>query len=322
MSYDTIIIGGGAAAYSAAIYAARYNLKTLLIQKVFGGETLLAGVIHNWPGAGKDGIDGFDLMQKMKEQAVDTGVEIVDGVADLVSQKRHCMTVKVGDVEYVGMTLILTVGMEHRTLGLDREDDFKGNGVHSCATCDGPLYKGKKVAVVGGGDSAVKTANQLLDMGVVHVFMIVREDNLDRAEPANLDELKARSEVSYVYNNEVTAFSGDKKVAGVTLKEGFEGSKELALDAVFVEIGSLPRADLAKQLGTDFDERGQINVDPYTMATDIDGVFAAGDVTNASAGFKQIVTASAQGAVAATSAYKDTKEHADMCLQHIRSQKK
>ena len=150
MSYDTIIVGGGAAAYSAAIYAARYNLKTLIVEKDFGGETLLAGVIHNWPGAGKDGIDGFELMKKMKDQAESTGVEIVSGEASLVSMKKHCVKVKVGKKEFVSMTLILCVGMEHRKLGLDHEDDLKGNGVHSCATCDGPLYKGKKVAVVGG----------------------------------------------------------------------------------------------------------------------------------------------------------------------------
>ncbi len=322
MKYDTIIVGGGAAAYSAAIYAARYNLKTLVIQKDFGGETLLAGVIHNWPGAGAAGIDGFELMQKMKKQAEASGVEMIDGEATLVSTKKHCMKVKVGKKSYEGKTLILCVGMEHRKLGLDHEDDLKGNGVHSCATCDGPLYKGKNVAVVGGGDSAVKSANQLLDMGTKHVFMIVREDNLDRAEPVNLDELKARKAVTYIYENEITALEGSKKLSGVVLKKAFKKKKDLKVDGLFVEIGSVPRDELPKQLGVEFDERGQINVDPYTMATNIDGVFAAGDVTNGAAGFKQIVTASAQGAIAATSAYKDTKEHAGFCELHVRSNNK
>lgn len=309
MDYDVIIIGGGAAAYSAAIYAGRYNLKTLLVQKTFGGETMLAGQIHNWPGSGAGGIDGFELMKKMADQAKEAGAEVVNGEAEIVSCVKHCMQVNVGEKQYQGKTLVLAVGSEHRTLGLEREDELKGKGLHYCATCDGPLYKGKKVAVVGGGDSAVKSANQLIDMGVSQVYMIVREPDLLRAEPANLDRLQGREGVVYAYENEIVSFEGDPMLQGVVLRVPVDGNKSLVVDGVFVHIGAVPRSGLAEQLNLKLDERGQIDVNPRTMETNVEGVYACGDVTNAAGGFKQIVTASAEGSIAATSAYKDIQSH-------------
>ncbi|MBI4262203.1 FAD-dependent oxidoreductase, partial [Candidatus Uhrbacteria bacterium] len=304
--YDTIIIGGGAAAYSAGMYASRYEMKTLLIEGEFGGETAVAATIENYPGF--KAIDGFDLMEKMKDHAVSTGVKVVQGKAELVSNAIHCFRVQVGETIYEGKTLILATGSERRTLNLPNEKEFKQRGVHYCVTCDGPLFRGKRVAIVGGGDAAVKGANQLADTAA-EIFVIVRETNINRAEPINRDRLLSRKNVHILYSTEITELHGTNRLAQITLSKPYNGSPALPLDALFVAIGATPRTDLAKKLGVALDAQGYVDVDPRTMKTNIDGVFAAGDVTNASGAFKQIVTGAAQGSIAATSAYQDLGEH-------------
>ncbi|MBI2098793.1 FAD-dependent oxidoreductase [Candidatus Uhrbacteria bacterium] len=317
--YDTIIIGGGAAAYAAAIYSARYNMKTALVEKAFGGETATAGKIENYPGF--KSIDGFELMEKMKEQAVSLGVEVMEGEAKLVKNEYHCFQIKIGAETFQSKTVILAMGMEHLELPIERAGELKSKGVHYCAICDGPLFKGKFVAVVGGGDSAVKAGNQLSDMGAKHVYMIVREEDLKRAEPINLDKLEEKvkaGRIMVLYETEIAELKGDKRLEAVKISKKFEGKDELKLDGVFVEIGATPRGELAEQLGVRLDAHGQIDVDPRACSTSIDGVFAAGDVTNASGGFKQIITGAAQGAIAATSAYKDVSEHGGACALHAK----
>ncbi|TAK37387.1 MAG: thioredoxin reductase [Lysobacteraceae bacterium] len=313
-AFDAIIVGGGAAAWSAAIYARRYNLETLLIEEEFGGETSRAGIIENYPGFAR--IDGFDLMDKMKGQAVTLGVRLVDGRAALVQNRYHCFRVRVGKDAFQGKTIILATGMEHRKLGLSKEDALKGKGIHYCATCDGPLFKGKRVAVVGGGDSAVKWANQLSDMGAAQVTLIVREPDLSRAEPINRARLEGKRNVDVLFGNEIVELIGDARLEAVRLKHPSETGDRIALDAVFVAIGAVPRGELPGQLGVRLDAFGQVEVDPRTLATSVDGVFAAGDVTNASGAFKQIVTGAAQGAIAATSAYHDVTTHPATCGLH------
>lgn len=312
--YDTIIVGGGAAAYAAAVYAGRYNLKTLIVEKEFGGETALAGKIENYPGF--KAVDGFELMNAMKGQATSLGVEVIDGDVELLKNEYHCFQVKVGETVYQGKTIIIATGMEHRKLGLPREDELKGKGIHYCVTCDGPLFKGKRVGIVGGGDSAVKGANQLSDMGAEHVYLIAREDNVNRAEPINRDRLKQKKNVAVLYTTEVKGLIGEKFLESVRISKPFQGKNTIELQGLFVAIGAIPRGELPKQLGVKFDERNQIDVDPRTMKTNIDGVFAAGDITNASGSFKQIVTGAAQGSLAATSAYLDVQEHPNVCELH------
>lgn len=353
--FDVLIIGSGAAAYAAAIYARRYNLIVGIVEKSFGGYTAVAGIIENYPGAPK--MNGFDLMGKMKAQAVDElGAEIIEGEATIVKNEYHCFEVKLqadpshptglrspkpqaADVILQAKTLILATGMEHRSLNLPREAEYKAKGVHYCATCDGPVYKGKLVAVVGGGDSAVKSANQLVDMGASHVTLIVREDNVDRAEPINRDRLMERvaaGTVTVLYGTEVTEYLGGPPLQAIRLSSnpsqpplasrgggatfpplGARGGEgELPVSALFIEIGSVPRNALAKELGVILNQRGEIHVDPVTMTTNVDGVFACGDVTDASGVFKQIVTGAAQGAIAATSAYKDISQHGRACDMH------
>lgn len=313
-AFDTIIVGGGAAAWAAAIYAARYGLRTLVVEEMFGGETALAGPIENYPGFKK--VDGFELMQTMKDQAAALGVEVVDGKAELVSNVYHCFEVKVGDATYQSKTIILATGMEHRKLGLAREDELKGRGIHYCATCDGPLFKNKKVGIVGGGDSAVKWGSQLSDMGASTVTLFVREKDVSRAEPVNQERLKSKSNVTVMTETEVKELIGTSKLESVTVSTKGGAPQTIQLDGLFVAIGATPRSELPKQLAVKFDECGQIDVDPRFMKTSIDGVFAAGDVTNASGSFKQIVTGAAQGSVAATSAYLDVQTHPNVCELH------
>lgn len=337
-AYDVLIIGSGAAAYAAAIYARRYNLSVGIVEKSFGGYTAVAGIIENYPGTPK--MDGFELMAKMKAQAVDElGTEIIDGEATLVKNEYHCFQVQVGDQSLQSKTLILATGMEHRSLNLPGEEEYKAKGVHYCATCDGPVYKGKPVAVVGGGDSAVKSANQLADMGATHVSLIVREDNVDRAEPINRDRLMERvaaGKIDIRYETEITEYLGGPPLEAVRLQRRgglharqreemnssstttIEGNETdiLPVNAVFIEIGAVPRNALAKELGVILNPRGEVHVDPITMMTNVDGVFACGDVTDASGAFKQIVTGAAQGAIAATSAYKDISQHGRACTMH------
>ncbi len=339
--YDTIIIGGGAAAFSAAIYARRYNMRTLVISKSFGGETALAGPIENYPGFER--IDGFELMERMKAQAEKLGTEFVDGDAALAENRYHCFRIKNGKKTYESKTIILAVGMEHRPLGLPNEEILKAKGIHYCATCDGPLYKGKTLGVVGGGDSAVKWASQLSDIGAAHVYLIVRENNLDRAEPINLKNLKTKKNVTILFETEVKELLGKERLESVRLQSTPSGpvrqgsnpppaasspfpegggkrwgkdEKNIKLQGLFVAIGAVPRGELPKQLGVKINSHGQIDVDPDTMKTNMDGVFAAGDVTNASGSFKQIITGAAQGALAATSAFRDIHEHPLVCELH------
>jgi len=314
-SYDTIIIGSGAAGAAAAIYARRYEMTTVLIMGAPGGETAIAGYIENYPGFLK--VEGYDLMERMLEQAKALGTETVEGEAELINNRAHCFTVQVGGKSYQGKTLILAMGMERRTLGLQGEAALKGKGVQYCVTCDGPLFKGKTVAVVGGGDSAVKGAYQLVDMGANHVYLIVREEDIDRAEAVNRTRLTSKGKkVDVLFGTEVAALTGKTKLASVTLSKEWNGSKTLPVEGLFVEIGAVPRSELPKELGVRFDTRGQVDVDPRTMQTSVPGVFAAGDITNASGRFKQIVTGAAQGSIAATGAYDEVQEHPNVCELH------
>ncbi len=311
--YDTIILGGGAAAFSAAIYSARYQMATMLIHEEFGGETSTAGPIENYPGFKK--IDGFELMQNMEEQAKALGVTMVGGKAELTKNIHHCFQVRVGKELFEGKTIILAVGMERRKIGLPNEGTLKGKGIHYCATCDGPVYKNKIVGVVGGGDSAVKWVNQLSDIAA-HVYLIAREKNIDRAEPINRSIVKKKKNITMLFETEVQELVGERKLQQVRLSKKVAGSDMLALDGLFVAIGAVPRGTIPEELGVATNAKGEVIVDRM-MKTSVDGVFAAGDMTDAAGGFKQIVTAAAEGALAATSAYQDVGAHAaNVCELH------
>ena len=311
--YDVVIIGQGASAFSAALYAARYQMKTIVIGEVFGGETATGGLIENYPGYPE--IDGYDLMMKFREQAEKYEVPIVDDKVESIDRTAHCFEARTGFGEiYRGTTVILAVGRERRKLGLQYEDEWTGKGVSFCSTCDAPLHRGNTVAVVGGGDAAVKGA-VLLSKYAERVYIVYRGAAFTRPEAANLRLLNESANVERLFNTNIMALKGNDGLSGIELDQEVNGSAELAVDGLFIEIGADPRTELARQLGTQLNDRDEIIVDKQ-MRTNIHGLFAAGDVTDAGGDLKQTLTAAAQGALAATAAYADISEHPNACDVH------
>lgn len=310
--YDLIIIGSGAAGLGAALYSGRYRMKTLVIGKEFGGETAKAGTIENYPGI--QAIDGYELMGAMKQQAKNLGVEVVDAEATEVKRQEHCFEVCSNKTTYQTHAIIFAIGAERRRLGLPKEKELTGRGVHYCVTCDGPVYNGKTIAMVGGGDASVKGAVLAAEY-VSKLFLIVRGKEVT-AEPINLERMKKLGDkIEVILETEVREIIGGKKLEKVILSPAFKGSNELVVDGLFVEIGAIPNVELAKSLGVELDDHGYVKTDAM-MQTNIDGVFAAGDAVNHFGSFKQDITAAAMGAVAATSAYNDRKIHGELCPIH------
>ncbi len=317
MVYDLVIVGSGAAGLSAGIYAGRYKMKVMIVSQEFGGESATGGTFYNYPGTGP--IDGYELMKKMKEQAKEVGVEFFDGKVTEVKREGHCFSVVAAygskpPVEYPARTVILANGAERRRLGLPNEKELSNKGIHYCVTCDGPVYAGRTIAVIGGGDAAVKGIN-LAAQYAKKIYMLVRGGEV-KCEPINLEEMKKLGDkVEILLNTEVKELVGKDKLEKLVLSTPYNGSNELAVDGVFVEIGAMPNTTLAKSLGVNLDDKGYVMVDS-TMRTNVDGVFAAGDAVNFFGGFKQAITAAAMGSVAATSAYQDNKIHGPLCDIH------
>jgi thioredoxin reductase (NADPH) len=310
--YDVIIVGQGAAAFGAALYAARYKMKTLMIGEEFGGETLTSSIIENYPGYLQ--IDGLDLMLNMKQQVEALGVQIIDGKAERIGREDGRMAIAVGEQAYRTGSVILAVGRERRKLGLPREKELTGKGLAYCATCDAPLFQGKVVGLAGGGDSAIKGAIVLANYAT-KVHIIYRGSALTRPEPINLQRLSEKPNVETLLEATVVELLGEQRLQGVIIDQKDNRRRELAVEGLFVEIGADPRTELAEALGVRLNERREIIVDKL-MRTSAHGVFAAGDVTDASGDLKQVVTAIAQGAIAATSAYQHVSEHPYACEYH------
>ena len=310
--YDVVILGQGVAGFSAGLYAARYQIKAVIIGETFGGETATGGLIENYPGIVS--IEGYDLMLQMKEQVEKYDVPVIDEKADAITKEDDCFFVRAGGEVYQGKAVILAVGRERRKLGLPREEELTGRGVSYCSTCDAPLYRGKTVGVVGGGDAAIKGAT-LVSKYADKVYVIYRGEKFSRPEPVNVKKLEERSNAQPVFQANVVELKGGETLSGLVLDRRSDGPHELVVAGVFVEIGADPNAELAVQLGVSLTEENEIDVDKL-MQTNVEGVFAAGDVTNASGHLKQAITAAAQGALAATSAYGYVSEHANACEVH------
>jgi len=238
--YDVAVIGGGAAAHGAALYAMRYRLKTVMMLEEFGGETATASVVENYPG--HVSIDGLDLMKTMEAQVKKLGVEVILGKAEQVKRDRGCFVVGVGGSQLEAKSVILAVGRERRTLGLPHEREWLGLGISYCPTCDAPLYADQIVGIVGGGDSAVKGAI-LLGKYAKQVYVIHRGAKL-RGEPINNERLQKASNVSILFNSRVTALRGEDGLQAAVLDPPYQGKEELSLDGLFVEIGADPRVEL------------------------------------------------------------------------------
>ena len=303
--YDLIIIGSGPAGLTAAIYAARYALNTLVIGSSPGGQVAESGRIENYPGFTR--ISGLELTQRMVEQVGGFGVEIVRG--EVSSIRYHAsgkegravgFTIRTGENIYEARSLILAIGVEPRRLGVPGEEELIGKGVSYCALCDAPFYKGKVVAMIGGGDSALDGALELSEHAG-KIYLINRSDRF-RAKPDFVKRAKENSKIEFVLETNVTRINGEGRVNSVTLDVPYNGQSELPVEGVFIEIGNVPDRELAESLGLDLDAVGYIKVSE-DMSTNVEGVFAAGDTTTGSNGMKQIVTACAEGAIAARSAY-------------------
>ena len=312
-AYDLLIIGQGAAAFAAALYAARYQIKPAVIGETFGGETATGGMIENYPGYPE--IDGFDLMLKFREQADKYEVPVIDDkVVGLENADGHYTATTFGGDTYTGASVLLAVGRERRKLGLEHEEEWTGKGVSFCSTCDAPLHRGNVVAVVGGGDAAIKGA-VLLTRYAQKIYVIYRGSRFTRPEPANLRALGEAGNAETLFNTNVVALKGEDGLSSIVLDREYEGSTEIAVHGIFLEIGADPRSELAVQLGVDLNELDEVVVD-RRMRTNVPGVFAAGDLTDASGELKQTITAAAQGALAAATAYEYITEHNEACKWH------
>lgn len=299
--YDLLIVGAGAAGLSAALYGARYKLRTLVIGEVIGGKGMEAHLVENYPGFLS--ISGPELMKRFREQAEEFGAKITRGKVVEVRKGRGRFVVRtIDDESFESKAIILAMGSERRRLNVPGEERFLGKGVSYCATCDGPLFRGKRVAIIGGSDAAAKSA-LLLSEYAKEVYIIYRREKL-RAEPMLTEKVLSIPKVKVIYNKVPVEVKGREKVEALVLRpfKGKGKEEEFRVDGVFVEIGDVPSTSIAGELGVELDEDGYVRVNPKTMETSVKGVYAAGDITSVPK-FKQFITAAFQGALAAYSAY-------------------
>lgn len=291
--YDIIIIGGGPAGYTAALYATRAGLDTLVIERLSaGGQLALTGEVDNYPGF-EEGIDGFTLGMKMQGSAERFGAvtEYTEVLSlDLKDKIKKIIT---DSGEFEAKTVIIATGANPRELGLPREAELLGRGIHYCAHCDGRFYKDKTVAVVGGGNSAAADALYLSRLAK-KVYLIHRRDSL-RATKIYHEPLKNAENIEFLWDSAITELIAEQRVSGAKIQSLKTGElTEISCDGVFVSIGRKPATDFVKDT-VNLDQNGYIIADETTK-TNIEGVFAAGDVRTKA--LRQIVTAVSDGAVA------------------------
>jgi thioredoxin reductase (NADPH) len=298
-SWELIIIGAGAAGLAAGIYGARSGLKTLVIdEKMAGGTTADAPVVENYPGFPE--IGGGELAQKMTLHCKKAGVTIheIETVTalDLAGERKIVKTTRAA---YEANAVIIATGSHYREIGVKGEKEFRGRGVSYCGVCDGPLFKGKRVLVIGGGNSAATTTLYL--SGIAAEVIVTHRRDVFRAEEALVKDIASKKNVQVFWNTEVREIKGEKLVTEVVLYDNKAGeTKEIAVDAVFVQIGEAPNSQIAREAGLEVNEHGYIKTDIF-QRTSIAGVYAAGDVTNHPV--KQVGTAVGQGITAALEAY-------------------
>lgn len=295
MDYELAIIGAGPAGYSAAIYAVRAGIKTIVFDKSFGGGLAVASPkIENY--AGFESISGLDLVEKMKQHAtIYTNINFNEQVKKIV-KKKDIFTIETEKKSYIVKAVLLCTGTQYRKLNAPGEEKLMGRGVSYCATCDGFFFKEKKVAVIGGGNSALIEAIFLKQIGCKEVFLIHRRDQL-RAEKAYMDDA-IKNGIEIIYNTKLESIEGQEKVEFIQTYDVKTMKKSrLAVDGVFISIGEEPQNELAKKLGCNLDEKGHVIVDKE-QRTSIKGVYAAGDLTG---GLRQVITACSEGAIAALS---------------------
>lgn len=293
--YNTIIIGAGTAGLTAALYTARSALSVLVVEEqLAGGQIIYAPDVENYPGIEKT--SGFDFIQTLQKQAESFGAVMLNGTPENYRLDSQPKSITVNGEVYESDTVILANGVERRRLGCPGEDQFAGKGISYCATCDGSFFRGKTVCVVGGGNTAVEDALYLANL-CEKVYLIHRRDEF-RASPITVESAKKESKIEFILNSQVKQVHGEERVGSVTLVDKDKKETELVVSGVFVAVGLKPKNAV---LGNGL----QLTEDGYIQAgedckTNLPGVFTAGDTRNKQ--LRQLVTAAADGAVAASNA--------------------
>jgi len=301
--YDVLIVGSGPAGFTASIYASRYKLKTIVVGKLPGGLASESHKICNYPSEKE--ISGMELTAKMLEAAESQGAEIV--VDEVSSVKKDGDLFAVTSTEgktWLAKTILIASGTEHRKLGVPREQELTGRGVSYCATCDAMFYRGKTVAVAGGSDAALTAALYLSEIAE-KVYLIYRGTEL-RGDPTWAEQVRNSAKVEIIYSANIIELLGTNKLEGVKLDRLYNKGSELAVGGLFVEIGTEPRLDAYQGFDLALDGEGYLKVGK-DQSTGQPGVWAAGDITDGSNGFRQIITAASEGAIAAESIFKYLK---------------
>ena len=295
--YDIIVIGAGPAGLTSAIYARRANKKVLVFEaKNYGGQIINTLDIENYPV--EEHISGFDFATRLYNQAKNLGAEIIfEKVVDIndLGEEKEIITTK---NTYKTKTLIIATGSENRKLGLPNEDDLVGKGISYCATCDGAFYKGKTVAVVGGGNTALEDALYLTDL-VEKVYLIHRRDEF-RGEESTVNLLKEKNNIEFIYNSNVTKLNASKRLDSIEITNNNGDTRTLNIDGLFIAVGRTPEnQNFAKLIN--LDKTGYV-IANENCHTNIPGIFVAGD--NRVKKLRQLVTATSDGAIAAVEAIK------------------
>jgi len=293
---DVVIVGAGPAGLTSGVYCARKMLKTVIISENVGGQALESWAIENYMGYRV--VTGEELMKKFEEQVRTLNIRLeLERVTGVRKEENLFIVKTISGGEVKAKSLILTQGNRPRKLGIANEEQYLGRGLSVCSTCDGPLYKGKKVAIVGGGNSALQTAVEMSDIAE-SVRLIVR--STIRADPVYVDLMKNRKNITVLPNSQITSLEGEKFLSAVTIKDEAGNEQKVALDGVFIEIGWLPNTDMVTDL-VELNGKKEIVVD-INGRTSAPGVFAAGDVTNVKS--KQIIIAAGDGAKVALEAFE------------------
>lgn len=278
--YDLAILGGGPAGVSAGVYASRKRLKTIFITKEWGGQSIVSEGIQNWIGTVN--ISGADLANSLKkhlEAYAEDVVEIKDGQSVIsISKADGGFSIKTDKEEYEAKTILITTGSHRRKLQVPGAEEFENKGITYCASCDGPLFANKDVAVIGGGNAAFETSAQLLAY-TKSVTLLNRSADF-RADPVTVKKVLANPKMKAIMNAELVEIKGDKFVKSIVYKDATSGENaEFPTEGIFVEIGLLPSTDFAKDI-VELNKYGQIMIDPLTQKTKTEGIWAAGDSTN------------------------------------------
>lgn len=294
--FDLVIVGGASAGLTAALYSSRLGLKTLVITKDVGGQALLTNDIQNYPGF--DQISGFELMTKFQDQAAKYGVEFAyDEAKQIEGNNEAGFSISTPFETYTSVGLILAFGKTPRDLGVPGEEEFKGRGVSYCAVCDGPLYKGSKVAVIGNGDQALEAANYL--SGIAEHVYIIQSSSMPRGDAEIIETLNSSGKATFISGSRVKSIEGNFAVESLNIVDSAGKESALELPGIFIENGYITRTEFIKDL-VELNELGEIVTDRYCR-TSAEGIFAAGDVTDVP--YKQAIISAGQGSIAALSSY-------------------